>query len=295
MKSSDNSFFYNFKKKIIQHRRLFSFIKSFFLAVIIALLINIFILDTTKITSESMEDTILKGDFLFMEKLSYGAKFPGTIPFLKDVIPPFRMPGFSSIERGDIMIFENPLQSAGEKNVFQQNLIKRCIGLPGDTLRIQNRIILINNETLSFDSGIKYEPLPGEEHKVKFPPNSSWTIDNYGPLFIPGKGDVVKLDASNLGRYRKIINEESMGDTISISGNKIYLGTKIISDYKFKNNYCFVLGDNRNRSSDSRFWGFLREDKVIGRAIMIYMSFDYNRGVSFPGNIRWNRIAKLIE
>ena len=295
MKSSEKRNSKTSNEHVKSASRFLRFVRNFLLAVLIALLFNIFILDTTKITSESMEDTILKGDFLFLEKLSYGAKFPGSIPFLKDVIPDFRIPGLSAIERGDIIIFESPLLSLNHQNDLSQNFIKRCIGLPGDTLSIANRIIIINNETLTFDSGIKYEPIPGEIHKVHFPANSSWTIDNYGPIYVPGKGDVIDLDLSNLDIYKKIINEESGKDTISILNNKIYLGNEFIRKYEFKNNYYFVLGDNRNRSSDSRFWGFLNEENIIGRAFVVYMSIITDNDYTFPDNVRWSRIAKLIK
>lgn len=286
-------------KSIKSVKRFRGFFINVLIAALIALLINLFILGTTKITSESMENTILKGDFLFVEKLSYGTKFPPDIAILQDVLPEFRFPGLFSTERGDILLFENPLTGT-ELSRFnkKQNFVKRCIGLPGDSVSIKNRIVIVNNQTLTTEGEIKYDRIPVDYRSLHAPDKSGWTIDNYGPVYIPRKGDIIPLTINNIKLYEEVINIENTKDSISVVGEKIFLGDRNIDEYQFKKNYYFLLGDNRNRSSDSRFWGFLSEDKIIGRVFMCYMSIVEPRTSEdnfFFQRIRWNRIAKLIK
>ena len=123
-------------------------------------------------------------------------------------------------------------------------------------------------------------------------PRYKWNEDNFGPLVVPGKNLTIKLDTLNFPIYRRAI-EVYEGNKIELRGNQIYINGTAANSYKFKMNYYWMMGDNRHNSLDSRFWGFVPEDHVVGKAKFIWMSFDTNG--SFFGKIRWNRLFKGIE
>jgi signal peptidase I len=120
---------------------------------------------------------------------------------------------------------------------------------------------------------------------------SSWTSNNYGPIRVPEKGSTVRLDQSNLPLYRRII-ESFEKNMIVTRGDSIYINGKLADSYTFHMNYYFVLGDNRHNSADSRFWGFVPEDHIIGKALLIWFSRHPQRE---KGSIRQERIFKIIK
>ena len=119
-----------------------------------------------------------------------------------------------------------------------------------------------------------------------------WDMDNLGPIFIPKKGATVHLDSSNFGLYKRIIvNYEH--NTLEENDHQYIINGKQTNEYTFKMNYYFMMGDNRYYSEDSRFWGFVPEDHIVGKASMIWLSWDSNaKGLS---KIRWNRIFTFID
>lgn len=132
-------------------------------------------------------------------------------------------------------------------------------------------------------------------HEPVFPQDPEyfpWNIDNYGPLVIPAKGMTVPLSIANLSLYSYLI-EHYEGNEISLSGVEININGEIVDHYTFKQNYYFMLGDNRQNSSDSRFWGFVPEDHIVGKAFMVWLSM--KPGTGFPDNLRWNRILKWVK
>jgi len=118
-----------------------------------------------------------------------------------------------------------------------------------------------------------------------------WTRDNYGPIYIPKKGDEVKLTLKNIALYERIIRVYESNE-FEIRENKFYINGKEDSLYCFKQNYYFMMGDNRHNSLDSRYWGFVPEDHIVGKPRVIWFSSDKNK--SFPRNIRWNRLFKFM-
>ncbi len=122
--------------------------------------------------------------------------------------------------------------------------------------------------------------------------NYPWTEDNFGPLYIPEKGKTIDLNLENLPLYKRII-ETYEGNKIEVKGTDIYINDQIATNYTFKMDYYFMMGDNRHNSADSRYWGFVPEDHVVGKAVFIWLSLDKDK--SFLSKIRWNRMMSLIH
>ncbi len=127
-----------------------------------------------------------------------------------------------------------------------------------------------------------------------FPSDSRypWNADNFGELWIPAKGATVELTIDNLPLYSRIIGVYEEND-LRVEGDKIFINGEQSDSYTFKMDYYWMMGDNRHNSADSRFWGFVPEDHVVGRAAVVMLSLDANK--SFPSNIRWDRIFKSVK
>jgi signal peptidase I len=128
-----------------------------------------------------------------------------------------------------------------------------------------------------------------------FPNDSAckWNEDNFGPLLIPKKGTTVSLNRNNLVLYERIIDVFEKND-LEIVGNKIYINGEEKNSYTFKMDYYWMMGDNRHNSADSRFWGFVPEDHVVGKAVFVWLSLDKNKSL-FGGKIRWNKLFRTIN
>ena len=182
----------------------------------------------------------------------------------------------------------------------RENYVKRCVGLPGQTLQIKDRVIYINGKankepvkqrsdivesiTLNKDaSDLDIYPLNGNMH---------WTRDNYGPIWIPAKGESIDLTLKNLPIYERPIRTYE-GNKLEVKDGKIYINDKETTKYTFKMDYYWMQGDNRHNSLDSRYWGFVPEDHIVGKPIFIWWSSDPDRG-GFSG-IRWNRLFRFVD
>lgn len=340
-------------------------------AVIAATLIRTFFIEAYVIPSGSMESTLLIGDYLFVSKVNYGPRTPMTplsFPFAQHTMPLigtksysdlikfpyYRLPGFSDVKRGDVVVFNFPMEA--DSPLYRpvdkrENFIKRCQGEPGDTLAIADTRVYINGKpaitppngeagynvvtdgnvinpqvmsdlhitdlqprsnteftvnmtaqsanTLEGYSNIKSVTKDvarrGDADPNVYPkndPNVKWNQDNYGPIVIPKKGWTVRLDSNNLFIYRRPI-EVYEGNKLQVQGNDILINGQKTNSYTFKMNYYFMMGDNRHNSEDSRFWGFVPEDHIVGKALFIWMSTDSS--ASFLNTIRWNRLFKGIH
>lgn len=142
----------------------------------------------------------------------------------------------------------------------------------------------------------KVEPksFEDETHRV-FPndKNYDWSEDNFGPITIPRKGETVNLTPENIAVYRRIIRVYEGNDLVEKDG-KIFINGSEANTYTFKMNYYWLMGDSRHNSLDARFWGFVPEDHVVGKAVFIWLSLDPDRKLS-DGKIRWNRLFSLIH
>ncbi|MDP2300858.1 MAG: signal peptidase I [Ignavibacteria bacterium] len=269
-----------------------------FIAVTAAFFLKAFFVEAFKIPTASMRETLLVGDFIVVNKLLYGTKTSGKFPLFDFKIPKFETPGIREPLRNEIVVFKFP----GNKDELTPseniNYIKRLIGLPGDTIKIISKNVFINNVELNESEKIlinnsREGSLIFDSDKI-FPVGKNWNEDNYGPIVVPKEGAVINLDLYNINEWKNIIDREHGERVISIRDGKIYLKEKVISNYTFKKNYYFMLGDNRDDSLDSRYWGFVPQELIIGRAELIYWSVD-NESEGLLPSIRWSRILHLLH
>ena len=120
-----------------------------------------------------------------------------------------------------------------------------------------------------------------------------WNVDNYGPITVPKQDMTVTLDSNNVAIYGSVIQKYENNKNVSLENGKVSIDGKAISKYTFKQNYYFMMGDNRHNSADSRFWGFVPEDHVVGKAVFVWMSIDPN--ASLLNKIRWKRLFRIID
>ena len=354
---------------MIRKKRKQGFFKDWMKAILIALFLfwftTLFVIQLYPVSDSFMSSTILPGDFVLVSKLSYGPRIPVTplsIPFLGDnfpfsgrktyvdwiKLPGFRLPGISSPKINDLLFINYPGET--DKPIDRRTrYAKRCAGLPGDTISIQNKKVFINNnelpglqsmqfayrviakpksinrellnklhiyegnlvsdagiyrlymtnsqadsiKKLDFVSQVRMETSDsGFGEPLVFPQSSSytWNQDFFGPIIIPARNKSIKLDIRNLAIYRPFIELEK--NKIETDGNLILINGAEATDYTFKSNYYFVLDDNRDNSKDSRFWGFLPENHIIGKVSRIAFSFNKrNEGLSV---LRWKRTMKTV-
>lgn len=304
-----------------------------------------------------MEKGLLTGDFMFINKLSYGPRLPKTllsIPFVNQKyystlisLPYMRLFGSPDIERNDIVVFNYPIEDEHPVD-HRTYFVKRCLAISGDSLRIIDGLAYVNNqltnneEFLQFNYHIKsdtvldslfiakYNLIEGgkisdnndysftlskeladtlrsktfisiieknnekkemwDEFVFPFNEHYKWNVDNYGPIKIPAEGDTVRLDSTNLCLYERIITKYE-GNTLELKGDTIYINNVVTNTYVIQMNYYFMMGDNRHNSQDSRHWGFVPEDHIIGKATRIIYS---NDKIKHTG-IRWGRIFNGIK
>jgi len=287
-------------------------------------------------------------------------------------LPYLRLPGWDNIERNEIVVFNQPADTLLDMNDFtpdrnyykpidkKTNLVKRCVGIAGDTLEVRNGYVYINGKqnvlpdraAIQFSYSLtwkrqlqpadmyrilkKYDitdglgvdqqqqvyiiPAATEEAVARlrnhpdvaevtirksvdgdrdpdiFPsdPNYDWNIDFFGPLYIPKQGTSTPLTIDNLPVYRRLITEYE-GNTLSVNGNQILINGNPATSYTFKQDYYWMMGDNRHNSIDARRWGFVPYNHVVGKPVFIWMSFDnFNDGIK-NWRFRWDRIFTTVH
>jgi signal peptidase I len=277
--------------------KLRDYIQISLIAFAAACAIKLFVLDAVIVSSPSMESTLRVGDLVLVNKLVNlrGVKH---LPLLKSEIALPHFPFAGHIERGDVIVFKFPGNRGDDEVVNAIDYVKRSVGVGGDTIEIRDGDLYVNHA---------YVPLPeihnrslfpeGYSDDRLFPRNKRNNLDNYGPVVVPKSGDVVALNSATYPIWEKLIHEE--GHRVEYTDDEISLDGKHADTYTIQRNYLFVLGDNFYNSNDSRFWGFLPEENVIGKAEFIYWSVDIppnQRG--FKGllsSIRWNRVGSFIR
>jgi len=259
-------------------------LKVFLLAFFIWLVLRLFMFQVLYIDSASMQTALFEGDYIVVNKMAYGARLPITplsLPFSNSKsflnwihLPYLRLPGYTHISRNDVMVFNMPTEDylpIDERELY----IKRCVALPGDTVKIDSARIFINNKMQpDIQTTMGFRVYSKNTYNPNFFPNDfrfKWSLDYFGPIAVPKKGDSVKLSMDNLNLYKRIIRTYE-NNKLEIKGTDIFINGIKASKYIFKMNYYFVMGDNRHNSIDSRYWGFVPEDHIIGKASMLLYS-----------------------
>ncbi len=296
-----------------------------------------------------------------------------------------RLAGFGEIKNDDVVVFHFPegdtvalgipnasyyqlIRENGRARVWsdkrnfgeivsrpvdkRENYIKRCVGIPGDEIKISKGQLYVNGKTQKDFPGIQFDyvvetngtsinpkaldrlniseadrgvfssqryffPLtestaeemktfanvkavtkvleePGKWEPAIFPSDSKfpWNVDNFGPITIPAKGATVNLTVDNLPLYQRIIAVYENNE-LEVNGTQIKINGEAATSYTFKMDYYWMMGDNRHNSADSRYWGFVPEDHVVGKAKFIWLSLDKDKG--FPSNIRLKRMFSVVK
>lgn len=245
-------------------------IKSFAWALGVFYFVQTFFLQAFTIPTSSMVSTLLVGDFIFVNKFVYGAQTPENIPLTDIQLPRYRFPALKEPQQGDVVVFRYPHP---ELMPSQKGLdyIKRCVAVAGQTLEVKNKELYVDgikfSEKFNFQ-GIHYDPNISTGSDV-FPKNMG-SGDNFGPLRIPAKGDRIQISAHNydftqylaLRDHKKL---ETRSDGYYVDGVKTEF-------YEAGQDYYFMMGDNRDNSLDSRFWGPVPRDHIAGEGLFIYWS-----------------------
>ena len=354
-------------------------------AVVAATLIRWLIMEAYTIPTPSMENSMLVGDFLFVSKFHYGTRTPKTIlqlPLTHQKIwfteipsyltwiqlPQYRLPGISHVKREDVVVFNVPRDEENNFMVYDKskwkyypvdlktNYIKRCVGIPGDVLRIKDNQLIVNDQPLKNPENMQLSYLVSSKDEINdrnfvslgldpddynylgrpeegkavyqmyltkakveelktipyitsvdedyrthestdsriFPSSkySRWNGDNFGPLTIPKEGMKILINDSTLAFYGETIKNYDHNKDVKIENGKLLIDGNEVTEYTFHQNYYFMMGDNRHNSFDSRYWGFVPEDHIVGKGFFIWLSID--KYADFIHKIRWSRFFKLI-
>ena len=380
-------------------RTLMSWIDAIVYALVLVYFLFLFVGQNYQIPSSSLEKSLLTGDFLWVNKVTYGPRVPQTplhFPLAQNILPILgcksyiehpqldyhRLKGLRNVERMDIVVFNFPAgdtvalkmtnpdyytlcQMYGRDVVHnnkaqfgdiiyrpvdrRDNYVKRCLGLPGETLQIKDGIVYVDGKAIPQPERVQYlyyvetdgtpitdelydelgisnddrhgsgnqymllltqemkkslESKPWVKMVERIQPDPSetiatypvgvdygWTHANYGPVWIPKKGAKVDLTLQNLPLYERCIRNYE-GNKLEVKNGHIYINGKVETSYTFKMDYYWMQGDNRDNSLDSRYWGFVPEDHIVGTPSIILISFDKDHSL-FNGGIRWNRIFKM--
>ena len=256
-----------------------------------------------KIPTGSMEPAVLAGDYIIVTKQIPGPRVYKDIRQIKvdGKVQTKRFKGIRKVRRNDILVFNFPYSAGWDKIDIDLNVfyLKRCVALPGDTFSIENGIYRVNNSPDSSGCVFRQREL-SEKSKDDFsteiwrcfPFDSvhyQWNIKDFGPLYVPASGTVIALDTLNVRLYKNLIEYET-DKRLSVRDGLVCLDDEVINTYTFKMNYYFMAGDYIFDSRDSRYWGLLPEDCIIGKAILVWRSTNPN-----TGKIRWDRFLKIIH
>ncbi len=328
--------------------------EAFLVALVIVLIVRTLFFDLFRIPTPSMEENLLVGDYLFVSKLHYGTRLPLSvgIPFTSIYMPGVRFPykrfeGFSSVQRGDPIVFNHPPKT--DPIDRKVHYIKRVIGMPGEDLAVRDKLVHVDGRPLPLGknmqqywsvtkSDARYQiprtrmekigisevkptqratevrilATPAAVRQVQewswvesvrpyvvensnysdmmYPAGRSYTPDNYGPVHIPAKGETVTLTNENWPLYKPVIVRHEGQDARQMTDSTFAIDGARTTTYTFQQDYFFAMGDNRDNSQDSRFWGFVPMDHIVGKAIITYFSWDHDAWAP-----RFGRIFNPIE
>lgn len=239
-------------------------------------------IDTFRIPTESMEPTLIPGDKVMVNKLIFGVRWYTDLDSVSTRSPQtVRLSGLRELKHNDIVVFNMPYPYSREKIEFRINYVfcKRCVGLPGDSISIRNGFYRNSNspDTLGYISNQRR--LSRDRYRVEqmqdiFPHDTSyrWNALNFGPLYIPHEGNTITIDTLNYVLYKLPIEFETRMPLRKTDG-VVTLGGEPIDEYTFTKNYYFMAGDNVLNSQDSRSWGFVPEEHIVGVVTHVIYSF----------------------
>lgn len=263
------------------------------------LVVQVFVFASFKIPSDSMEPGLTTGDNILVLKPTIGPRLFNIFASMRNEQPEiYRVPGLKKIKRNDILVFNFPHPNSWDKIEMHilKYYIKRCVGLPGDTLLIRNGFYKVKGEEISIGNQESQEKVAtrkqfedGIFHCFPFDSLIGWNIKDFGPLYIPEKGDSITLDRTNYRLYKKLIEWEQQGE-LQYKDSAVFLKGNPINGYRFRKNYYFMAGDNGMNSQDSRYWGLLPEEYIVGKAWIIWKSVD-----PYTDKFRWDRFLKVIH
>lgn len=240
------------------------------------LCVRVLVCDYFTIPTSSMYPTLKPGDKVLVNKVSFGARIYKDFHFNPkgQKLESFRTKGLQPVKVNDIVVFNTPNYKGSIRFIINKLMCKRIVGLPGDSVRSIDGH-LINNNFIG-DIGLKsaQEELSGipdstiDSSLFRVSPKDEhigWNIKNWGPIYVPRKGDVIKLTPANASLYDVILKYEIHNKVEwDWTTGKVFTNDSCIKDHTFNHNYYFVCGDNIKESYDSRYWGFIPEEFLVG-------------------------------
>lgn len=257
-------------------------IKKIFIALILVfctyLGANIFLFSSFYVPTSSMLPTLKPGNYIWVDKTRLGARLLNVFNEDSSILSSYRrIKGFDSVRRNDILVFNNPIIFGQEHIRFKVNeyMVKRCVALPGDTFSIIAGRMFTNGDKV----GVPYsafcvkqaykESYKSHNKHIRWDALGNWSIVDWGPVILPKKGRAIEITRNNYLFYKPFIEFETKKE-IQRAGSTIYLDDQCINEYTFLNNGYFMIGDNAVASFDSRYWGALPEQFIVGRVVTIF-------------------------
>lgn len=272
-----------------------------FLLFVVWILCKLFVYSTYTIPSYSMSPTLLPGDKILVDKTYMGARiFDIKSALERKPITITRTCGRRKLKVNDVVVFNYPYPQSRDSIGFDLKLyyVKRCLATPGDSLSIVDGLYYVNGREIVLPEMVKNvhnqlnrlftvgeKHIPGVSIKAYPKKELNWTIVNFGPFYVPRSGDYIVLDYRHYLLYKTIVEWETKSKLQWINGC-VYMNGRKLSIYRMTKNYYFMGGDNVFSSVDSRYWGLVPEDFIVGKVFAIYYSVD-----SEGNKIRWNRIG----
>jgi signal peptidase I len=278
-----------------------AFLKEFGIVIGLFLLINNFVVASFLVPTGSMENEVLTGELLFVNKFIYGGTSPRNIPFTNVRLPWFRIPSFRDVKRGDVIVFVFPGMRDEVESPDFTFYLKRCVGVPGDTIQIRERVLSVNGTMLPLPRNVRFDrgwSVPTNEvDDGIFPAGSGWNQDNFGPLVVPKQGMVIPLNAQNYAAWQIFIKRE--GHIVESVAGTVMIDSKPAASYTVQRDYLFGMGDHRDNSLDGRYWGFIPKENIVGTPMIVYWSWNSDLPIydifGRLASVRWGRIGSLIK
>ena len=267
----------------------------------IGLVIQTTVISSFRIPTDSMQPTLQPGDNILVNKTIMGARIFNIWDAAEEKeVEIYRLPGMGKVKHNDVLVFHYPYPHKNDSLSMHllKYYVKRCIALPGDTMGIRKGhyyIKGINDSIGNIEAQKRIEKLQKENTRCivmdAYPWDKyiDWTIQDFGPLHVPARGQTVVMDSTAVKLYRNLIEWEQK-EKLTYQGKEVFLGDSLIREYRFQENYYFMGGDYMENSKDSRYWGLLPEPYIVGVATRIWKSVDKS-----TDKIRWDRVMKKIE